>query len=183
MKFVPIFLEDAYIIDPEPVIDERGSFARLFCKKEFVKIGLKSEIVQINQSITRQKGTIRGLHYQILPMTEMKIVKCIKGSVFDVIVDIRKGFPTFLKWYGDVLSEGNQKMIFIPKGFAHGFQTLEDNCEMLYFHTEFYSKEHDRGLKFNDTALGIQWMLDVKEISKKDSSYLPISNNFMGIEL
>ena len=183
MKFTEIPLKDAFIINSEPLIDSRGMFERIFCKNEFNKIGLKREIVQINHSLTKKSGSIRGMHYQIPPFAEIKMVRCIKGSVFDVIVDIRKCSETFLKWQGEILSSENMKIIYIPEGFAHGFQTLEDDCELLYFHTEFYNKNYERTIRHNDPLINIKWKIDITEISEKDKNYPLLNKNFQGVIL
>ncbi|MCD4833167.1 MAG: dTDP-4-dehydrorhamnose 3,5-epimerase [Bacteroidales bacterium] len=181
MEFVKTKLKDAYLICSEPLKDNRGLFERLYCKSELKEINFKENIVQINHSVTNSKGSIRGLHYQIPPMAETKFVKCIKGSVQDVIVDIRKDSPTFLNWHSEILSQENLKMMFIPKGFAHGFQTLEDNCELLYFHTEFYDQKYERGIRFDDQAIDIKWNLELSNISERDKHHPCLSINFKGI--
>jgi len=183
MKFKPTTLSGAYIIELEPIQDERGFFARMFCRNEFEQIGFGKQIVQINYSLTRQKGTIRGLHYQVPPACETKIVRCIHGSVFDVMVDIRKGSPTFLQWFGIELTGENMRMAFIPEGFAHGFQTLAENSELIYHHSAFYSPEYERGLRFDDPLLAIEWPLPTDIVSKKDQGYLLVDLVFKGIEL
>jgi len=181
MKFVQLPLKDAFIIEAEPFIDSRGLFERIFCKNEFNKINHKKEIVQINHSLTKQKGAIRGMHFQLPPYTEIKIVKCINGMVFDVIIDIRKNSLTFLNWHSEILSKDNMKMLYIPEGFSHGFQTLEENCELLYFHTEFYTPQYEKGLRYNDPLINIKWNLEVTEISDKDKNYPSIDKNFIGV--
>jgi len=183
MKFITTTLKDLMIIEPEPFYDNRGYFGRIYCKNELKEIKYFKEIVQMNQSLTKKKGTVRGMHFQYPPYAEIKMIKCIVGSVFDVAVDIRKGSPTFLKWYGEILTAENMKMIYIPEGFAHGFQTLEDNCELLYLHTEFYNKNYESGLKYNDPRLNIKWPLKVTEISKRDNEHDLIDDNFEGILL
>jgi dTDP-4-dehydrorhamnose 3,5-epimerase len=183
MKFIETPLKNAFFVEIEPFQDERGLFMRIFCKKEFQEIGHSKDFVQINHSINKQKGTIRGLHFQKPPFSEIKLVRCIKGAVFDVIVDIRAGSPTFLQWFGIELSAENKRMMYIPEGFAHGFQTLEDDTELLYHHTEFYTPLAEAGLRFDDQMIGIDWKLPPKNISEKDSNYSLIENNFMGIHL
>jgi dTDP-4-dehydrorhamnose 3,5-epimerase len=183
MKFIQAPFEGAYIIEMEPFLDERGFFVRTFCQEEFAEIGFKKQIVQINHSLTRQKGTIRGLHYQLPPASETKIIRCIQGAVFDVMVDIRANSPTFMQWYGIELSKDNMRMGYIPEGFAHGFQTLTNDAEMIYYHTEFYNPEHERGLRPDDPALMIKWPLPMSAISPKDDSYSFIGRNFKGIAL
>lgn len=183
MKFTESPLEGSYIIEPEPFIDGRGLFYRMFCKKEFEQIGFKKEIVQINHSLTRQVGAIRGMHYQIPPVSEIKIIRCIKGAVYDVIIDIRTHSPTFRMWYGIEISKKNMKMVFIPEGFAHGFQVIDGPAELIYHHTEFYSPSHERGLRFDDPLLAINWPLNVTVVSEKDRNYSLINNNFIGVKI
>lgn len=178
MKFIEAPLKGAFVIETEPDMDERGLFARIFCQNEFAKIGFSEQIVQINHSVTKQKGSIRGLHYQVPPAAETKIIRCVQGSVFDVMVDLREGSPTFMKWHAEELSQYNMRMVLIPEGFAHGFQTQTDNVELIYHHSQFYSPEHERGLRFNDPALAINWPLPPRVISAKDLSYPLIENDF-----
>ncbi len=160
-----------------------GSFERIFCEEQFKNIGLDKKIVQINKTRTEVKGSVRGLHYQTPPFSENKIITCIKGKVFDVAIDIRKNSDTFLKWHGEVLSEDNQTSIFIPEGFAHGFQTLTDDCEMLYFHTAFYNIASERGIIYNDKNIAIDWPLETINLSNKDINLPKINDGFNGIEL
>jgi dTDP-4-dehydrorhamnose 3,5-epimerase len=183
MRFVELSLAGAYEIKSEPFTDERGLFARTFCLKEFEKIGFYKQIVQINHSVTRQKGSIRGMHYQLPPFCETKIIRCVQGKLLDVIIDLREGSPTFMRWHGVELSQDNLRMIYIPEGFAHGFQTLTDNVELIYHHSAFYNPEYEHGLRFDDPALGIKWPLPVNTMSPKDQTYRLIGNNFKGIEL
>lgn len=158
------------VITPEPFCDERGFFSRIFCQKEMSCIKENLVIEQINNSFTKKKGTIRGLHFQYPPHAEIKIVKCIKGTIFDVGVDLRKNSPTYLQWHGEVLSAENQKMLVIPEGFAHGFQTLEDDSEIIYFNTKFYCKESEGAVRYDDTKINIQWPEKVTVVSEKDLS-------------
>jgi dTDP-4-dehydrorhamnose 3,5-epimerase len=183
MKIKPTSLPDAFIVESEPVKDDRGLFSRVFCRNALRSILQSKNIVQINHSLTRQKGAIRGMHFQYPPKAETKMVKCLRGSVFEVIIDLRKGSPAFQKWHGEVLAAENMKMMFIPEGFAHGFQTLEENCELLYLHTEFYSPEHEGGVYYDDPKIGIKWPLELTEISDKDKSYAMLSQDFGGIQL
>ncbi|MFT5166255.1 MAG: dTDP-4-dehydrorhamnose 3,5-epimerase [Saprospiraceae bacterium] len=176
-------LSGAYYIDLAPFSDERGLFARTFCKKEFEAIGHHKEFVQLNHSRNTFKGTIRGLHYQNPPFSEIKLIRCIKGAVYDILVDLRKDSPTFLQHYGLELSEENMRMIYIPEGFAHGFQTLEDNTELIYHHTAFYTPGMESGLKFDNTLLGINWPLPPTVVSEKDQTHPPIDAAFAGIIL
>ena len=181
MKINHAPLQDAFIIEPEPFKDDRGLFARVFCQQELQHILHNKNIVQINHSLTRQKGAIRGMHFQKPPQAEIKMVKCLHGSVVDVIVDLRKGSPTFLKWHGEVLSVKNMKMMFIPEGFAHGFQTLEDDSELLYMHTEFYSPGSEAAIRFDDPMVGIDWPMEVTDISERDKKHVLLDNEFKGI--
>jgi len=177
MKFIETPIKSAYVLKPEPIEDHRGRFCRIFCEEELKKIGLNKKIVQMNHSITLKKGTIRGLHFQKPPKSEIKIVKCVKGSVFDVIVDLRRNSSTLFQWYGTILSSYNIMQMYVPIGMAHGFQTIEDNSELIYFHTEYYSSEHERGLRYNDPEINIKWPLRVKDISEKDINFPFISNS------
>ncbi|MCD4680091.1 MAG: dTDP-4-dehydrorhamnose 3,5-epimerase [Bacteroidales bacterium] len=181
MKFTETKLKGSYIIELELQSDERGFFARVFCKNEFEDIGLANNIVQINDSYNKCEGTLRGMHYQSPPKAEDKIVRCIAGSIYDVIIDIRKNSKTFGQWFGVELSAENRKMIFVPKGFAHGFLTMKDNTEVLYYPTEYYSPEYEGGIRYNDPKIGIQWPHSIIRISKRDERYELISDNFEGI--
>ncbi len=183
MKFIETSLSGAYIIELEPFIDERGFFARTFCKREFKQIHHTKEFVQFNHSMTSIRGTLRGMHYQVPPNTEIKLIRCIRGKVFDVIIDIRKHSPTFLKHFSLILSEDNMKMIYVPEGFAHGFQTLEDNSQMIYHHSGYYTPQNERGLNYNDPCFKIHWPLPPINMTTKDQNYPLIDNNFKGIEL
>ena len=164
-------LEGAYVIDLEKRGDERGFFARFFCAEEFAKMGLKSQFVQVNNSLSAQKGTLRGLHYQLAPKAEVKVVRCIQGALWDVIVDVRPNSPTYKKWFGTELTAENRRMMYVPEGFAHGFTTLEDNTEALYLVSEVYSPTHERGIRYDDPALQIQWPLSPVVISEKDLNH------------
>jgi dTDP-4-dehydrorhamnose 3,5-epimerase len=181
MNFKKTKLKDLVVINFEPYEDERGYFYRVFCKNELRAINFKEEIVQINQSKTKEKGSIRGMHFQLPPSAEIKLVKCLKGAVYDVAIDIRQGSPTLLQWHGEILSADNLKMMFIPKGFAHGFQTLNKNSELLYLHTEFYSPEHEGGIKYNDPLINIIWPLKITNVSDKDENFELLSKDFKGI--
>lgn len=182
MIFTQTPLKGAYIIETKPFTDDRGLFARTFCKNEFQQIGHTKEFVQFNHSVTTHKGSIRGMHYQLPPFSEIKLIRCIRGKVFDVIIDIRQGSPTFLKHFSIELSEDNRLSLYIPEGFAHGFQTLEDNAQLIYHHTSFYQPGYEGGIRFSDPAVGINWPLQVTRISEKDSNY-EFLNNFNGIKL
>jgi len=181
LNFFETPLKGSFIIKPKIYEDDRGWFSRIFCENDFEQIGHSKKIVQINHSFTKNKAAVRGMHYQNPPMAEIKMVKCLRGSVYDVIIDLRKGSDTFLKWYGETLTAKNGYLIYIPEGFAHGFQTLEPNCELMYFHTEFYNPSYEEAISFNDPEIGIQWPLNVNMISKKDRNHSLLSKNFEGI--
>ncbi len=161
--------------------DGRGTFSRLYCQRELKEILGSREIVQINRSTTTALGALRGLHYQSPPFAEMKLVRCLRGRVWDVAVDIRRKSPTFLRWHGVELTEGNGRMVVIPEGFAHGFQLLAPNSELLYLHTEAYNADAEAGLRYNDPALGISWPLPVTDISERDQRAHLINLEFQGI--
>ena len=171
MIFVETELEGAFILEPEILEDERGFFARTWCRREFEARGLCAEWVQCNISFNRKKGTLRGMHYQAAPYEEVKLVRCTMGSIYDVIIDLRPESSTFMQNAGVVLTAQNRTMLYIPKGFAHGFLTLEDNTEVFYQMAEFYVAECARGVRWNDPAFGIQWPTDVRVISKRDQNH------------
>lgn len=170
MLFKPTKLKGAYIIDIEPKKDGRGFFARSFCRKEFAAAGVKLLIKQSSISYNQKRGTLRGLHYQTAPHQEAKLVSCPKGAIYDVIVDLRKSSSTYCQWIGLELSAENHKMLYIPEGFAHGFQTLKDDTVVFYQISEFYHPESARGLRWDDPALAIKWPVKNPTISLKDKS-------------
>jgi dTDP-4-dehydrorhamnose 3,5-epimerase len=171
MKFAETKLKGAYIIDVEPRGDDRGFFARAWCHNEFAELGLDTRVAQANISFNKDKGTVRGMHWQMPPFAETKLVRCIRGAVYDVIVDLRQDSPTFLQWMGVELSAENRRIILVPEGFAHGMQTLVDEAEVYYQVTEFYAPEAERGARYNDPAFGIEWPLPVGTQSEKDASW------------
>ena len=177
MIFRETSLKDAFIIEPERIEDERGFFARAWCKKEFEAHGLNPCVVQINLSFSKKRSTLRGMHYQGVPHQEAKLFRCIRGAIYDVIIDLRPASPTYLKWIGVELTADNRKMLYVPEGFAHGYQTLVDNTEVLYPVSQFHSPESERGVRWNDPTFGIEWPdRDNVVISQKDESwpgYLP----------
>jgi dTDP-4-dehydrorhamnose 3,5-epimerase len=183
MIFTENKLKGSYMMEPKPFVDERGWFTRTFCKNEFSEINHTRDWVQHNHSFTAKKGTIRGLHYQIPPFSEIKLVRCISGVVYDVIVDLREGSPTFLNWIGVELSAENRKSIYIPKGFAHGFQTMTDNCELMYLHSNYYTPNSESGLQYNDTRLAIDWPIAMREISERDKNHPLLDVNFNGLKI
>jgi len=175
MKFTPLPLAGSFQIDLEKREDNRGFFARQFCQKEFIANGLNTEWVQMNISHSVQRGTLRGLHFQRPPKAEIKMLRCLKGCIFDVIVDLRQSSDTYGHWYGVELSDTNRRLLYIPQGFAHGFQTLSPNTELLYWHSEFYSPEHEGGVNLQCGKLNINWPLPVTEISNRDIGFLDLT--------
>lgn len=171
MKFVETSLKDAYLIDLDLKEDQRGFFARLFCAEEFQELGLESNFVQVNNSASSQPYTLRGMHYQIAPSEEVKIVRCIQGSIYDVIIDIRPASPTFKQAFGAVLNSNNRTMMYVPRGFAHGFLSLEPYSELLYLVSTPYSKEAERGIRWNDPSFKIAWPHAPKYISERDQQH------------
>lgn len=168
MKFIAAPLEGAFLIDIEKIGDERGFFARVFCAEEFAEHGLESSFIQINNSLSAKKGTLRGLHYQLAPMQETKIVRCVKGACYDLILDLRRESKTFGHSFGAILSAENRRMMYVPKGFAHGFLTLENDTELIYMVTQYYSPELERGVRWNDPAFAIQWPGEPTVLSERD---------------
>jgi dTDP-4-dehydrorhamnose 3,5-epimerase len=164
-----------------PRTDDRGWFTRFFCKQEFEQIGHTKEWIQMNQSYTHNKGALRGLHFQNPPYQEIKMVRCIAGTVYDVIIDLRKGSPTFLQSYSTELSAEKKNMVYIPEGFAHGFQTLTEDCELIYLHTEYYTPTAEAGIRFDDSAIKIKWPLTISEMSERDKKHPYLEQNFEGI--
>lgn len=174
-------LDGLKIIQRKAIEDDRGFLSRVFCAEVFAEYGFKKAIHQINQTLTKQKGSVRGLHYQLPPHAEIKFVSCIKGEVLDIAVDLRKDSPTFLECYAEILSEKNRRSLLIPEGFAHGFQTLTDNCEMLYLHSAPYIKDAEAGINFADPRLAINLPIKITDISKRDTSHPMIHKTFEGI--
>ena len=181
MIFTPAPLAGIYTVEPEPFMDERGWFARTYCKNEFTSIGHTAEWVQLNHSFTNQTGTVRGMHYQLSPFSEIKLVRCISGAVYDVVIDLRRDSATFLQWFGTELSAVNKKMIYIPAGFAHGFQTIADNSELIYHHSQYYTPGVEAAIKYNEPKLNINWPLAVTHISERDAQHPFLDENFKGI--
>lgn len=171
MKFIETPLKGAFVIELEKRSDDRGFFARYFCEREFRQHGLNPKIVQMNNSLSGQRGTLRGIHYQLAPKAEDKTFRCLRGSLFDVIIDLRPDSPTFLKHFAVELTAENRTMIHLPQGCANSFMTLADGTEILYFTSEFYSPQHERGIRYNDPALGIKWPFEPTVISDKDKNH------------
>jgi dTDP-4-dehydrorhamnose 3,5-epimerase len=175
MHFLETRLQGAYIIEPERKEDQRGFFARVFCVEEFGAQGLETKLVQCSISFNRQRGTLRGMHYQAAPHEEVRLVRCTMGAVYDVVLDLRPASPSFRQWIAAELSGENRRMVYVPKGFAHGFLTLEDNCEVFYQMSEFYHNEDAHGVRWDDPAFGIQWPGSVELISEKDRRFKDFS--------
>lgn len=171
MIFRATRLAGAYVIEPERIEDERGFFARTFCAREFQAHGLNTHFAQCSTSFNKAKGTLRGMHYQAAPHQEAKLIRCTRGSIFDVIIDLRPQTPTFKQHVSVELSAANRIMLYVPEGFAHGFQTLEDDSEVFYQISEFFAPDCARGVRWNDPAFGIQWPEAVRTISRRDRQY------------
>ena len=171
MKFFETELKGSYIIELEKLEDERGFFTRIWDKKIFQDKGLDSDLVQMSFSFTKKKGTLRGMHFQKKPFEETKLVRCTRGKIFDVIIDLRPESNTYKKWIGLELKSDDLKMLYIPEGFAHGFQTLEDDTEVFYQMSNWFSPEHVRGIRWNDKEFDIKWPIKCSIISKKDTTY------------
>lgn len=171
MIFTETQLKGAYIVEIEKLKDNRGFFARGWCRKEFEDHGLTARVVQANISSNKKKGTLRGMHYQVAPYEETKLVRCTRGAIYDVIIDLRPDSPTFKQWIGVELTEKNYKMLYVPENFGHGFQTLKDNTEVTYQVSQFYAPGSENGIRWNDSAFGIEWPLDAQVISDKDKGW------------
>jgi dTDP-4-dehydrorhamnose 3,5-epimerase len=183
MKFNETKIKGLYVAKLESFGDNRGFFVRSYCSKDLKEINIKKPIKQINHSLTSTVGAIRGMHFQNQPHSELKMVRCISGEVFDVAIDLREGSRTFLQWHGEYLSAKNFKMMIIPEGFAHGFQVIKSNSEILYFHTEGYAKNSESGVLYNDIKIGIEWPLQVTDISERDLRHENIDHKFKGVSV
>lgn len=161
--------------------DNRGFLSRFFCAEELSAAGWKKPIVQVNQVFTKKKSTVRGMHFQYAPYAEMKLVTCLKGAVCDVAVDLRESSPTFLQWHMEELSLENQRSLLIPEGFAHGYQTFVDDCELLYLHTESYMPDAEGGVNPKDPMLSIRWPLTIRELSDRDAQHMMLDDEFKGV--
>jgi dTDP-4-dehydrorhamnose 3,5-epimerase len=171
MIFNAMCLAGAYLIEPERIEDERGFFARTWCREEFERHGLNTRLVQCNVSYNVRRGTVRGMHYQVKPNEEAKLLRCTRGAIYDVIVDFRPDSATYCRWVSAELTADNRHMLYIPEGFAHGFQTLADETELFYQMTELFYPQSSRGVRYDDPVLGITWPLEVTVISEKDRGY------------
>jgi len=180
-EFISTPLAGLMRVQRKALEDQRGFLSRFYCADEFREAGLHKPIAQINHSLTRGKGAVRGLHFQYPPHAETKLVSCLRGEIFDVAVDLRRDSPTFLLWHGVVLSARNRQSLLIPEGFAHGFQTLSEDCELLYLHTAAYHPESEGALNVGDPKLGIAWPLAIAEISERDRKHKFVEQDFLGI--
>lgn len=181
MKILNTPITGVVVIETNLLVDHRGSFARLFCERELAQVLGKRRIVQINHSRTTTVGTIRGMHYQRPPHAEIKLVRCLRGKVWDVAVDLRTSSLTFLRWHAEELTPENGRMLVIPEGFAHGFQVLEPDSELLYLHTSFYAADAEGGIPCDDPETGITWPLPISQLSDRDRCHAPITQDFKGI--
>lgn len=181
--FIPTPLPGLKLVQRKAIEDHRGFLSRFYCAEEFAAAGINKPIAQINHTLTRKKGAVRGLHFQHPPHAETKLVSCLKGEIWDVAVDLRSGSPTFLHWHGEILSAENRKSLLIPNGYAHGFQTLTEDCELIYLHTAAYHPEAEGALNVADPGLNIAWPLLVDDLSERDRSHPFIDENFQGIFL
>jgi len=169
--FKPTNFRGAYVIEPERRADFRGYLARTYCEKEFAALGLETHIAQCSVSFNQRKGTLRGIHYQVAPFEEVKVVRCIRGAIYDVIIDLRPSSSTFKKHFAVELDERNGNALYVPAGFAHGFQTLAENSEVFYQMSQYYSESHARGVRWNDPAFAIPWPEDARTILERDENY------------
>ncbi|MFB2968450.1 dTDP-4-dehydrorhamnose 3,5-epimerase [Aerosakkonema sp. BLCC-F183] len=182
MQFTETQLQGAFLVDIEKISDRRGFFARIFCAKDFEERGLKPPIAQTNLSFNPKKGTLRGLHYQTPPVTEAKLIRCTKGAIYEVIVDMRPESPTYLSHIGVELTDENRRALYVPEMFANGYQALTDEAEAIYQVSDFYTHGYERGLRYDDPLLNINWPLSVSEISAKDASWPFLESVLIGGE-
>ena len=182
-NFIPTPLNGLYRVERKLIEDQRGFLSRLFCADDFKEIGFGKPIVQVNHTLTHKKGVIRGMHFQNSPQTEAKIITCTHGEVFDVVVDLRKDSATFLEWHSEILNANNQFSLFIPEGFAHGFQTLSKDCNLIYMHSGFFSPDSEDAINALDPRLAISWPLNIVEMSERDKNNPMIKDVYKGIEI
>lgn len=183
MKVTPTSIEGVAVVDTDLIHDHRGAFARLFCERDLAEVFSPRRVVQTNLSRTVARGALRGMHFQQAPHAEAKLVRCLRGRVFDVALDLRRGSPTFLKWHAEELSPDNCSALLIPEGCAHGFQALTDDCELLYLHTAFYEPSAEDGVRFDDPRAGIDWPLELTDISERDRNHALLEAGFEGFEI
>jgi dTDP-4-dehydrorhamnose 3,5-epimerase len=178
----PTRIDGLVVIRRKPIGDDRGFLSRLFCEQEFAALGVSMRAQQINHTMTRRRGAVRGMHFQNPPHAEIKLVTCLRGTVFDVAVDLRKGSPTFLQWHGEMLSADTPTSFYIPRGFAHGFQAMADDCELVYLHSDPYHPASEGALQALDPKLAIRWPLPLTEMSERDRGHAHLAADFAGIE-
>lgn len=183
MKLADTPIAGLHLVDTEPVGDARGRFERLFCERDWSPLRDNLRFVQVNLSTTASLGAIRGLHYQRPPVAEAKLIRCVRGAVFDVAVDLRADSPTFLRWHAVELDEHTPREVFIPEGFAHGFQALTDDAQLLYFHTAPWTPDAEGGLRHDDSALAIKWPMPASSVSQRDSNHPLLAPGFEGMRL
>jgi dTDP-4-dehydrorhamnose 3,5-epimerase len=181
--FISTSLTGLIVVQRKTLEEPRGFLSRFYCSEAFRDAGVDKSISQINHTLTLNKGTVRGLHFQFQPYCETKLVSCLKGEIFDVAIDLRQDSPTFLQWHGEILSAKNHKSLLIPEGYAHGFQALTDDCELIYLHTEAYRSEAEGALNVSDPRLNMAWPLPIGDISDRDRNHPFISPDFQGIIL
>ena len=181
MNIYTTALQGVVVVVTQSSADNRGTFSRFFCKEKLASVIGNRDIVQINHSFTSKVGAVRGLHYQLQPYAEMKLIRCVRGCVWDVAVDLRAGSPTFLQWHAEELTPKNGRMLVIPEGCAHGFQVLEAESEMLYLHTAYYNSGAERGIRYDEPRLKITWPLPVTELSERDLHHSPLNDQYKGI--
>ncbi len=179
--FIATPLNGLRVVQRTTMADPRGFLSRFYCAEEFAIAGSRLPIAQINHTLTSKRGAVRGLHFQSAPHAEMKFVSCINGEIWDVAVDLRRDSPTFLQWHGEILSAANRRSMLLPEGFAHGFQALSDNCELIYLHSAAYHPESEGALNVSDPRLGISWPLTITEISDRDRKHKMIGQDFSGM--
>lgn len=182
-NFIATELSGLTIVEKTSFEDDRGFLSRIWCSEAFAAAGWMLPIAQINHTLTKRRGCVRGLHFQLPPHAEMKLVTCLRGCVFDVAVDLRTGSGTFLRWHAEILSQSNRRSMLIPEGFAHGFQALSEDCELLYLHTAPYHPESERAVNVLDSRVDIAWPLAIADMSDRDRRHPFLKDDFMGIEL
>lgn len=181
--FLPTALAGLIVVQRKSEKDNRGFFSRFFCAEEFREAGLVQHISQINHTMTRRMGAVRGMHYQYPPYAETKLVSCVRGEIYDAAVDIRRDSPTFLTWHSEFLTAANQRSLLIPEGFAHGFQAMSEDCELIYLHTAAFQPSAQGALNPADPRLGIAWPLEITEMSDRDRRHPMLSATFCGVDL
>ncbi len=181
--FHPTPLAGLSVVQRKPLDDQRGFFCRFFCAEEFQGYGFKKPLAQINHTHTVKKGAVRGLHFQYPPHAEFKIISCLRGEVYDIAVDIRKGSPTFLQWHGEIISASNLKSLLIPEGFAHGFQTLVEDCELIYLHSVPFNDHSEGAINIADPKIGVVWPMPITDISDRDLRHPFITEKFQAVEI